>query len=195
MKMIRCFIAIEMAAEVRQALATLQDSLIRDVERGAVRWVGPDNIHLTLKFLGDTEPAAVKQLGDVLQRLARKIEPFRFHLGKLGCFPNPRRPRVIWVGIEGDLEPLLGLQRAIENDLGALGWPAEERRFQPHLTLGRVKDSRQVVAAGYPWGRVQGAAEQRVTEVLLIESVLRPAGAQYTVLTRSGLGEPDSRPG
>jgi 2'-5' RNA ligase len=193
MRTIRTFIAIEMAPDVRQGLATLQEELVRNVPGRAVRWVEPDSIHLTLKFLGDTESGAVGQIGDRLEALAAANEPFQMRLGKLGCFPNPRRPRVIWVGVESDAVegggPLIRLQRAVEENLEELGWPAEKRRFHPHLTLGRVKESEQVVQARLPWGlqRVQG--QQQATEICLIESDLRPTGAVYTVLRRATLAK------
>jgi 2'-5' RNA ligase len=187
MKTIRSFIAIEVASNVGQSLGELQEELARDVPGRAVRWVEPGNIHLTLKFLGDTETSAVGAIKSRLEEVASGFGPFEIRLGKLGCFPNPRRPRVVWVGIEGDLEPLLGLQQAVEQSLAELGWPPESRRFHPHLTLGRVKDSRQVIEARLPWGRQPADGQQHVTEVCLIESDLQPTGAVYTVLKRVSL--------
>ncbi|MGD8855981.1 MAG: RNA 2',3'-cyclic phosphodiesterase [Chloroflexota bacterium] len=187
MKTIRSFIAIEIAADVRRSLAELQEELVNTVPIGAVRWVAPGNIHLTLKFLGDTEMSAVGPIESRLEEMAASFEPFEVRLGKVGCFPNPRRPRVIWVGIEGDLDLLMRLQQEVEQSLSELGWPAEKRRFHPHLTLGRVKDSRQVIEARMPWGRQRVTGQQRVTEVCLIESDLQPTGAVYTVLKRASL--------
>jgi 2'-5' RNA ligase len=191
MKTIRSFIAIEVASNVGQGLAELQEELARDVPGRAVRWVEPGNIHLTLKFLGDTETSSIGAIESRLEEVASGFGPFEIRLGKLGCFPNPRRPRVVWVGIEGNLEPLLGLQQAVEQSLAELGWPPESRRFHPHLTLGRVKDSRQVIEARLPWGRQRADGQQYVNEVCLIESDLRPTGAVYSVLKRANLA---SRP-
>lgn len=195
MRSIRSFIAIEIAADVRQRLAELQEELAKDLAGRAVRWVEPGNIHLTLKFLGDTEIGTIGRIESCLEEIAAGFEPFGVQLGKLGCFPNPRRPRVIWVGVEGDIDPLLLLQQEVEQGLSELGWPADERRFHPHLTLGRVKDFRGVVEARFPWGRQPVTGQQQVSEVCLIESDLQPTGAVYTVLKRACLTGPPARNG
>ncbi len=196
MKSIRAFIAIEIAAGIRRDLAELQEELAGYAPGRAVRWVKPGNIHLTLKFLGDTEPEAIDRISSRLVETAASFEPFGLRLGKLGCFPNPRRPRVIWVSVEGeaenkDDEPLMRLQQLLEQGLVDLGVPAEKRRFHPHLTLGRVKDSRAVIEARLPWRSQRATGQQQVGEICLIQSELRPAGAVYTVLKRARLtGKP-----
>ncbi len=196
---IRCFIAIEITDSVRRSLAELQEDLAAQVPRRAVRWVDPENIHLTLKFLGDTDATAIEGIGKRLEVAAASFEPFAVQLGELGCFPNPRRPRVIWVGVNanpvtdsGDIgqQPLPGLQRRLERGLVELGWPAEKRRFHPHLTLGRVRDSKAVVAARLPWGHKRVRGQQSVEALCLFQSDLRPSGAVYTVLKRARLASP-----
>lgn len=188
MASIRCFIAIEMAADMLHSLSSLQDWLSDRVPANAVRWVVPGNVHLTLKFLGDVSPADVDRIGKVMQSVASDSKPFALRLDKLGCFPNPRKPRVIWLGIEGDVDPLIRLQRALEQGLERQGWSSEGRRFHPHLTLGRVKNTSNVVEAGYPWGQIRAAGHQQVSEICLVESDLRPSGAIYTVRMRTSLG-------
>lgn len=197
---IRSFIAIEITDGIRRGLAELQQDLAAHVPSRAVRWVDPENIHLTLKFLGDADTAAIDPISIRLEEVAATFEPFTVQLGELGCFPNPRRPRVIWVGVNADPEadggdigqqPLPGLQRRLERGLEELGWPAEKRRFHPHLTLGRVKDSRAVVAARFPWGRKRVSGQQSVEALCLFQSDLRPSGAVYTILKRARLAGPD----
>jgi len=187
MKSVRCFIAIEFSAEIKQQLSELKESLAESVPDGAVRWVKPANIHLTLKFLGDTDVAKVDLVGEQLEETATVHLPLVIQLGRLGCFPNPRKPRVVWVGVDGG-STLQDIQGAVEDSLVPLGWPAESRKYHPHLTLGRVKNQQQVVTARYPWGEQRVTGRQQVDELCLIESDLRPSGPVYTVRRRAKLG-------
>jgi 2'-5' RNA ligase len=142
---------------------------------------------LTLKFLGDTEIAKLDLVGDQLEELAAVHAPLVIQLDKLGCFPNHRKPRVVWVGVNGG-STLQDIQRAVEDNLAPLGWPVESRKYHPHLTLGRVKNPQQVVTARYPWGKQLVTGRQRANEICLIESDLQPSGPVYTVRRRARLG-------
>jgi 2'-5' RNA ligase len=150
----------------------------------------PASIHLTLRFLGDTDPAALPKIGESLDRIAPQFGQFELQLGKLGCFPNDRKPRVIWIGVDGDVCRLEKLQRAVEEGLEPLGWLPEGRRFHPHLTIGRVNNSRQIVEAHLPWGKHFRTDSFTVAEISLIESDLRPTGAIYTTRRESYLAQP-----
>jgi 2'-5' RNA ligase len=187
MSHIRCFIAIEMGPAVRQALAQVSELLSEQVESRAVRWVKPANIHLTLRFLGDTDPAAIIEIGESLDDIVSEFASFELGLAELGCFPNPRKPRVIWIGVGGDVGQLVALQQSVAERLARLGWEREGRRYQPHLTLGRVKDTRQVVESGLPWGKDLSVESFEVAKIRLIQSDLRPAGAVYTTRHESRL--------
>ena len=139
MEQIRSFIAIELPREIKLAIARLQDKL--KASGGApVRWVDPDNIHLTLKFLGDIDTGITGRIAAALEEAARGTHPFKVEVSGLGVFPNPRRVQVVWVGLTGELEKLGQLQKRIEDGLVPLGFPAEGRAFTPHLTLARVRD-------------------------------------------------------
>jgi 2'-5' RNA ligase len=142
-------------------------------------------MHLTLRFLGNTPASKLDDLGSALDRLAAQHAPFNLLLGALGCFPNERRPRVIWVGLQGQLQPLQTLRSALEDILQPLGWDPEDKPFHPHLTLGRVKD--KSAAVDLPWGQGVAPAEIRVRELLLYESQLRPQGPRYIVQHSSPL--------
>jgi len=139
MEQIRSFIAIELSGELKQALARLQDRL-KEGSRTPVRWVDPNSIHLTLKFLGNIDVSVTGNIIEVMGGAASGVSPFQLELSGLGVFPNPRRVQVVWVGMTGEVERLERLHKNIEADLKSLGFAAESRPFRPHLTLGRVRD-------------------------------------------------------
>lgn len=135
---IRLFVAVELTAEVRAALAGVQDAVQRQLPPRAVRWTNPGGIHLTLKFLGDTPAGKVEAIAQALGAAAGGFEPFDFTVAGFGCFPNARRANVLWVGVPDAPRALAGLQRAADLQLTRLGFEREPRAFAPHLTLGRV---------------------------------------------------------
>lgn len=185
MRKVRCFIAVDMPPRVCSALGEVSSLLASQLTGGGVRWVKPSNIHLTLRFLGDTDPTVIENIISGLDRIASGCVPFKLSLRDLGCFPNSRRPRVIWVGLGGNTDRLAALYQALEHELQPLGWEPERRTFRPHLTLGRVKDTRQVVAANLPWGETLMSDDLDVTAISLIRSDLKPTGAVYTTLHES----------
>ena len=180
--MIRSFIAIELPDEIRHALAEVQKQLKRDV--GGVRWVEPGSIHLTLKFLGDIPAEQIQPIAAAAMGAVQDEPPLSLGVSGLGAFPNPRRPRVIWVGLEGDVARLGRLQTRLEEALEPLGFPREERAFRPHLTVGRVKDPRRPPDLTRPLAdvTVPRCNSFDVREILLYKSDLRPTGAIYTKL-------------
>ncbi|MBN1660365.1 MAG: RNA 2',3'-cyclic phosphodiesterase [Anaerolineae bacterium] len=191
--MLRTFIAIELDDELCTNLGRIQDRLRNQTSPGSVRWVRPEGIHLTLKFLGDTTEAQAEQVQEALARAAATVEPFSFSVGTLGCFPNARQPRVVWVGIHESTGALARLQRAVEAEVSPLGFPTERRTFSPHLTLGRigqratkseVREVGEVVVAN----DVGIVDTMDVAHVAYIKSDLRPTGAVYTTLSEAALG-------
>ena len=189
---LRTFIAIELDPGIRRALEAAQADLQRLVPQRSVRWVRPYGIHLTLKFLGDTPADRLQDIEQSLARAAAGGPTCSIDIQGLDCFPNQRRPRVIWVGVREPTGKLRALWRAIEENVAPLGWPTERRGFQPHLTLGRV--GRRVTSAERRDG---GAAVQesnvgwlgsmQVREVSFISSDLKPTGAVYTTLVDATL--------
>ena len=185
MEQVRTFIAIELSEEVRAGLTRLQEELKRRGE--GVKWVRPEGIHLTLKFLGNVPADRIEEIAQAVRDACVGFSPFQISFAGLGCFPNLRRPRVIWVGVEGETETVARLQRAIEGNLAALGFPPEERGFSPHLTLGRVRKEVgsgerrrlgqliEATAAGQLGGMM-------VEAINVMRSDLKPTGAVYTQL-------------
>lgn len=185
----RAFIALELPTPVRDYLQELGRELAQHTPPHAVRWVGPDGIHLTLAFLGDEVTAAqIPLLAEAMDKVAATAVPFHLQLGKLGCFPKPIAPRVIWVGIQGTLAPLQQLKTGIDRALAPLGFQAERRTFSPHLTLGRVKEFEAMRKAFLPYGQQVREIVMEVTALHLFHSTLTPAGAEYTLLHTSPLG-------
>ncbi len=156
---------------------------------GAVRWVDADNLHLTLRFLGDTDEQALPRLTDGLDAIGAQHRGFPLTVAGIGCFPNLRRPRVVWAGLEDPQEKLGPLQEDVEGMVQGLDWPAESRPFRPHLTLGRVREGK---GRGHrpladPWTEEPPARSFEVDSLELIESVLGRGGARYTSLHRAAI--------
>jgi 2'-5' RNA ligase len=140
---IRSFIAIELPRELHRALGRMQDKLRATGVR--MRWLPPENIHLTVKFLGDVHEPDLPIICEVMRRLAADAAPMRFDVTGIGAFPPKGAPRVVWAGVEGDVAPLKTLVEEMELALAEeAGIRPEGRAFHPHLTLGRVKSTRNV---------------------------------------------------
>ncbi len=188
MSLLRCFVAIELNDAVRRDLAALRRRL-DDGGRG-VSWVAPENLHLTLKFLGPTATSDLPRVGAALQAAATTSGVVDTALAGVGCFPPNGGPRVIWAGLADDDGALGGLHDACEVALAEIGWPRERRAFAPHITLARIRNS-QRGSAMRPRVEKHGAfcgAELRVASVTLFESRLSPEGARYLALSRYALG-------
>jgi 2'-5' RNA ligase len=191
MESVRSFIAIELSADVLRRVSALQERIVGDLPSGLVRWVRPEGIHLTLKFLGDVQADRLEVLSETLCGVCAPHAPFSLSIGGMGVFPNPRRPRVVWLGVDEPTGALSRLQRAVERDIAPLGFPTERRRFSPHLTLGRVRQGRspaELEALGEYATRARvRVGELAVDAVYLMRSDLRPTGALYTELARCPL--------
>ena len=187
---IRCFIAIELPAEVLRTLADLQMRLGKGSDRAA-KWVVPEGIHLTLKFLGDTPAGQVAAVTDAMRRVAEQHAPLALSLAGAGCFPDAGRPRVIWAGLAGDLARLSALQDGMQSAMAGLGFVREARAFTPHLTLARMRDLAPTEDLRRLGSAVSALQVPRVAlvanEVALIRSDLLPSGAVYTILARAPL--------
>lgn len=190
---LRLFIALELPADVLDALAAVQDRLGADSPERAVRWTRPEGIHLTLRFLGDTPADRQDAISRAMREAVKGHGPLALRAEGLGCFPNPAKPRVVWVGLKGDLPALEVLQKAVERALKPLGFTPEKRGFSPHLTLGRLhrEASRadvQAVGRLVTSTGVGQVAAWTADAVSLMRSELRPDGARYTCLADAPLG-------
>jgi 2'-5' RNA ligase len=191
---LRTFIAIELEEPLRVAVGQVQAQLKRQMPPGSVRWVAPEAMHLTLKFLGDTSTSRIRAIVDALTNACAGFPPFTLTLAGRGCFPNVRRPQVVWVGIHDSGRMLARMQDSVEKHVAPLGWPREPRGFTPHLTLGRVvRDASAETAAHVGEAVTQSVVEtigaQVVSAVHLIQSDLRPSGPVYKNLASVRLAE------
>ncbi len=191
----RTFIAIELPESVKQRIAEVQEGLKRlDLP---VRWIPPENIHLTLRFLGDVDEQTLEAVKDAMGEAAASCGPLELAARGTGVFPNMRNPRILWIGVSGAVNELRELHECLEAALARAGLPREERRFTAHLTMGRTR--RRISGR-----RLAEALEEHLgfcTEtftadsIRLIKSDLTPDGAVYTPLHDSGLGpESDGAP-
>ncbi len=179
----RTFVAIPLPDEARLLLGKTQEQL--RAWKADVRWTATHSIHLTLKFLGEIDPAVLPSLAELLRAGVSGQGPFPVRLHGLGGFPDMRRPRVIWCGLEGDLARLHSLQQIVETACVQVGFPPEDRPFQPHLTLGRVKGKTNLQALT-DYIRIGPSPEHEfvVGAFHIYQSVLRPQGAQYHIMQR-----------
>ena len=181
----RVFIAIDIGEEIRAALGDLQQQLQSkvDIKRSDAKWVRPEAIHLTLKFLGEIRDEKVVEVCNVVKDVADGHKSFELDVESVGCFGG-RSARVVWVGCGQDCGPLHRLQEDIERQLASAGWPAEKRRFTGHLTLCRVRNPQAGVkltqlSEGY---RDYKLGTMAADSVAVYQSQLRPTGPVYTVL-------------
>lgn len=191
-EMWRLFIAIEIPAAVLDELMAIQNRLKEEAPSGTVKWVRPQGIHLTLKFLGDVPVTKRDTLENALGSAVKTHSPFTLAATGLGCFPNLKRPRVVWVGVAQQLVELGALRDAVEEHIAPLGYPTEDRPFNPHLTLGRIKrearrDAIQQVTRLVEATTVDARYTWEVDAVHLIRSELKPTGAVYTQLYQAPL--------
>jgi 2'-5' RNA ligase len=184
--MLRSFVAVEIPTEIQSALARSTAPLQKALPKPLIRWVAPQNVHLTLKFLGDISPANLERLAEALKTEAVAHETFSISVGGLGAFPTSSRARVIWIGLEAPAA-LMTLLRGVEAVTAKLGYASEDRPFSPHLTIGRVRQN----VSGLDFQHIRAVLEGttigalgtlRVDAVNIFKSDLQPGGPVYTRL-------------
>lgn len=187
LSVIRAFIAVDLPGPIHARLGEIIHLLQQRVGGSrAARWVAAENIHLTLKFLGEVSPTNLRLLSGMLQSESARHKSFEIKIGGLGGFPTIRRPRVVWVGVEAP-PALAGLQKSIEGETIRLGYAPEDKPFSPHLTLARIGHNatpEEVHQIGEALSKApsEEIGTVRVEAVRLFRSDLRPGGAVYTQL-------------
>jgi 2'-5' RNA ligase len=191
MARLRTFIAVDLGKAIRDRCVDLQETLAR---AGAdVKWVEADNLHVTLLFLGEVVDRDVPALCKAVADPCAERNPFTLSVESVGCFPNPRRPRVVWAGVGAGSAELIALHDVLEPPLLDLGcYRREDRQYTPHVTLGRVQGDGKtdVLSAALTRQARWRGGETEVREVRVLSSELRPQGPLYTVLSRAKLRSP-----
>lgn len=188
METLRTFVAVEISEEVRQRAIALVEVL--RASQADVRWVAPETMHLTLKFLGDVPAVETPAVCRAVAEGVAGCKPFALEMRGVGAFPNAHRPRTVWLGAGAGSDALVELHKAVDRTLRALGYPREDRRFEPHLTIGRVRDGRlglDVLAGLIGDLSAEPVGAWQVGEVVVFSSLLRPEGPLYTPLSRAPL--------
>lgn len=180
---LRLFVAVELPQEVIHHLTDITATL-QDLRIPGVRWVSPEGVHLTLKFLGNTPVDQISSVTAAMSMAVEGVSSFTVHIHGFGAFPSMRAPRVLWTAIKGDLNPLAELQHRLEERLESIGFAPDERPFSPHLTIGRVRGK----LSAHDIERLAHAAEDierldpvplPVRAISLMESQLTRSGAIY----------------
>jgi len=181
MPSLRLFIAIETPPEITSQIGAIRDRL--RISQADVKWEPNEKLHATLKFLGNTDDHLLPEIVSYTREVCQRTAQFQFRYSGVGCFPNGRSPRIIWVGMEdlnGNLEIL---HREIESGLVLLGFDQEERRFHPHITLGRVKSEKRIGGLLRMMESITFESQPvTVHEIALMQSELKPSGSVYTIL-------------
>ena len=187
-KTIRTFIAIEIPGNIISKIRELQEGI--KVYGLKIRWVRSENIHLTLKFLGDVEAVKIVEIAETISKTAEGYTPISLKAKGIGVFPSIKRPNVLWVGLTGQLESLVRLQKALDENLKELGFPGEKRPFKGHLTMGRIKAKIDVKKFGDALMAFSSFKSETFTadQIVLYKSELKPSGAVYTELASASLG-------
>ena len=191
MKPVRTFVCLPIPLFARDRLAAIQQCL---QEIGAeVGWVRPQNIHLTLKFLGSVVPERLQEVVEAVRRAAVPASPILLEFAELDCFPNKRKPRIICAKLKDLSEGLEGLQLRVEKELIAIGFPSESRSFSPHLTLGRIRSGQKVQKlVSELKAKHLGKLRFDAIEMVVMGSQLHPSGVLYTPISRIPWNFPNS---
>jgi 2'-5' RNA ligase len=192
-RQIRSFIAIELPAELKTILGSFQDEMA-SAGGSFVKWVSPESIHITLKFLGNIPAEKVGKITSAIEQACAGTGYFTLEAGELGGFPNLKQPRVLWIGLHGDINRVKSLQTSIDNNLVRLGFDREKREFTPHITLARMRDKaspadRRKFGEQVINKRFDFQYKIDVENINLMRSQLLPGGAVYSRLAQLKLGD------
>ncbi len=186
-RLIRTFIAIPVPESVFVLQGNLKNTIAK--KTGKVRWVKRDQLHLTLKFVGETPEESIDDVRGVMQKVSNQMTPFKIFIQGVGCFPKIERPRVMWVGLDGEIDKLNQLVTAVHCGLDPLGFPRDEKEYHPHITMARAK---------YPQKKTPDISTFldtsfdtipfQIKKVQFISSELFPNGPVYTILSTHFFG-------
>ncbi|MDX6443112.1 MAG: 2,3-cyclic 3-phosphodiesterase [Blastocatellia bacterium] len=186
----RLFVAIELPATLRSRLRDHIDRLRKAVPDARANWAREENLHLTLKFFGNTLVSSVEALSRAIERASKDVSPFELLVGRCGVFPSRGQPRVLWIGIEEQTDSLGKLFQSLEDECARSGFTREERPFRPHLTVARLRQTHDARRLGDVHKQLGfDPVSLNVRDVCLFKSELRKEGSRYTVIARHALAQ------
>jgi RNA 2',3'-cyclic 3'-phosphodiesterase len=182
MDVVRTFVAVLLAHDLKEEISKVQEQVKKLAPD--VKWVAPENFHVTMKFLGNVREDDLPAVFASADETVRRFEPFEMSVSGLGAFPNARNARVVWVGLEEGRQQLSEIARAVDEDLDVLGFEREDKPFKAHITIGRVKESRFLdgLAKGIGEVRAENLGVQNVSEIVIMKSDLLRGGPVYSPL-------------
>ncbi len=182
-KLIRAFLAVDPPQEVLNEIGRNQERFKKTIQ-GDIRWVRPEGIHLTLKFFGYVSEADIANITQVVKNNIVDVKPFTLNVRRAGVFPSVNRARVLWLGMDGDIDTLIRLQKKIDTALQGYGFEMENRPFSPHVTLARIKEPKGLIGLAKIIEKSEdyAAGSFSVGGLNLFKSTLTPKGAIYTKL-------------
>ena len=188
--MVRTFIALVIPAAWKEYLRAVESDLSERMV--GISWVKPENMHLTVRFLGDLGEDGVRRAGEAVRRGAEEHHDFQAWLGPLGAFPSIRRPRILWAGIQDGAEDAIALAKDVNRSLERAGFGPADKPFKPHITLARVREREEGVEAFGRYVPPEPPGPALFDRILVMKSDLHPAGARYTALEEIRLRPPDA---
>lgn len=183
----RIFVAVDISDEARRKVAEYIAGLKRNFPNVKVGWDRAEKLHLTLKFLGDTNEDQLEKLKEICLKVSKEITDFKLQISDTGVFPSPRNARVLWLGVKGEVEELQKINRVLETECGKIGFKKETRIYKPHLTIGRIREPHKAkeLAETHLENKFEPAGFE-VSEIVIIESKLQPAGSIYSKVSVFG---------
>lgn len=186
----RTFIAIELPSKIKESLANVQNKL--KATGADVKWVEPQNIHLTLKFLGEIDDKKLSRIAEIMNEIVENNNPFDIRISSIGAFPKIDFPRVIWVGVEKGNKETKEIAKALEDKICEVGIPKEDRTFSSHITIGRTRSTLNRIKLvqelkNLAIGFEKDNLDFSVTKITLFKSTLTPKGPLYEALKETNL--------
>ena len=184
----RIFVAVDISDEARRKVSDYIDGLRDEFPNVRVGWDKPEKLHLTLKFLGDTDDKQLQEIEKIVEEIAAETARFNLQIADTGIFPKPRVPRILWIDAKDEQGNLAKINASLESECEKIGFPPENRKYFPHLTIGRVKqpyESRNLARRHLTNGFEP--VEFEVSEIVIYESQLQPTGSVYSVVSKHKL--------
>lgn len=177
----RIFAAVDISEEVRQKISEYILELKRKFSDIKVGWDRPEKLHLTLKFLGDTDEEKLEKLKVICKNISSEVSKLKLRISQTGVFPSPRNARVLWLGVQGDVEELQKINSILETECEKIGFKKEKRDYTPHLTIGRIREPQKAkkLAQTHLENKFEPISFE-VSEIVIYESKLQPTGSIYT---------------